>query len=281
MIRRDDGGDWLIIEQAEHARLAVELARAWGNDRFPALAIAATGTTIKSRPPTGIEGRAWGRACAAFDAAIAHHDDGWKEWDRQPRLDPQTGRPRDFLEMRMRDSTAIWTRSIAELRENGFPLPAYAVSSHFCFLAERAQDRDRDPDDQQTAALFLAEQRALHAALEADADSAGTGDDFRAFGELGYRTVQFFDRLSLWLCCAERSQPQSLAVPTGGTVTLIPSPDNPREISIEPTPLGAAAIKLETFVKRLPAREYMSQAELESVFSTAPPERLNWIVGSA
>jgi hypothetical protein len=182
--------------------------------------------------------------------------------------------------MRMRDSTAMWMRSIAELREESLPLSAYAVSRHFCFLAERALEKNRDPDDQQAAALFLAEQRALHTALEADADLAGTGDDFRAFGELGYRTVQFFDRLSLWLCCAERSQPQSFAVPTGGTVTLMPSPQKPREITIEPPPLGTATVRLETVAKRLPARAYASEGELQTVFSTAAAERLNWIVGN-
>ena len=37
MIRRDDGGDWLLIDQIQHARLAAEIARAWGNDRFKPL----------------------------------------------------------------------------------------------------------------------------------------------------------------------------------------------------------------------------------------------------
>jgi hypothetical protein len=33
MIRRDDGGDWIIIEQIKHANLAAEIARAWGNQQ--------------------------------------------------------------------------------------------------------------------------------------------------------------------------------------------------------------------------------------------------------
>ncbi|HEV8068888.1 MAG TPA: DUF3891 family protein [Planctomycetaceae bacterium] len=34
MIRRDDCGDWIIIEQIKHANLAAELSRAWGNEQF-------------------------------------------------------------------------------------------------------------------------------------------------------------------------------------------------------------------------------------------------------
>ena len=34
MIRRDDGGDSIIIEQIKHAHLAAEIARAWGNQQF-------------------------------------------------------------------------------------------------------------------------------------------------------------------------------------------------------------------------------------------------------
>ena len=29
MIRRDDGGDWLLIDQIQHARLAADIARGW------------------------------------------------------------------------------------------------------------------------------------------------------------------------------------------------------------------------------------------------------------
>ena len=54
-------------------------------------------------------------AALAGDPAIlrgvAHHDDGWAEWDAAPRVNPANGMPRSFLEMRMRDSTAIWTRA--------------------------------------------------------------------------------------------------------------------------------------------------------------------------
>ena len=136
MIRRDDRGDWLVIAQVEHARLAGELARVWGNERVASLAAF----------PTLV----WG---------IEHHDDGWREWDDAPRINPATGFPRSFLEMRMRDSTAIWTRSIAVCSSD--PLAGIAVSRHFCYLAEQVLSSGRaDADDRESIDRFLQEQAA-------------------------------------------------------------------------------------------------------------------------
>ena len=32
MIRRQDKNNWLLIDQVSHARIAADLARAWGNE---------------------------------------------------------------------------------------------------------------------------------------------------------------------------------------------------------------------------------------------------------
>ena len=72
MIRRDDGDDWIIIEQIKHANLAAAIVRAWGNERVEPLGLS---------HPSGL----------ALYQAVSHHDDGWSEWDWAPRLDPRTG----------------------------------------------------------------------------------------------------------------------------------------------------------------------------------------------
>src|ERR1700685_1108206 len=175
MIRRDDRGDWLIIEQVEHARLVGELANAWGNERVAPLA--------------AYPGLVWG---------IEHHDDGWSAWDAAPAVHPETGIPRSFLEMRMCDSTAIWTRSIAVC--SAHPLAGIGVSRHFCYLARQAGEREwASADDREAIDRFLRGQSIVHAdlaATEREQASAAltpqTGEDLERSFELAYHAVQFF-----------------------------------------------------------------------------------------
>src|SRR5579862_8870095 len=141
MIRRDDGEHWLLIDQQEHAHLAAEVAAVWCAD-----------ASTTNGVPQWVRDQIW--------LAVARHDDGWAVWDQAPRVDPATGVPRDFMEMRMADSTEIWSRSIEGCATH--PLSAYAVSRHFCYLAEQVRDgRRSDLDDLQAVDRFLQEQVAV------------------------------------------------------------------------------------------------------------------------
>lgn len=259
MIRRDDRGDWLIIPQIEHARLAGELALAWGNARVRSLA--------------GFPNLLWG---------VGHHDDGWRDWDEAPRLKPETGFPRSFNEMRMRDSTAIWTQSIEICSAD--PLAGIAVSRHFCYLARHVQSSGHaDVDDLAAIDQFLAEQANVEAALSnrarLEAAGARSHQDFETLFDFGLHAVQFFDNVSLWLCCAERHESESVTTPSGETIRLLPRAAG--MIGIDPYPLGVDSLVLMTPVRRLAARRYGSDAELQAALQTAPLETLAWTVGPA
>jgi hypothetical protein len=254
LIRRDDHGDWLIIPQIEHARIAGELARAWGNERFASLAAF----------PTIL----W---------AVEHHDDGWRDWDAAPRLNPATGIPRSFMEMRMRDSTAIWTRSIDFCSSE--PLAGIAVSRHFTYLAEQVRSGGRsDADDLEAIDRFLGDQDnesgdlAPRLRRAEDATVVATCDR-------GFRTVRFFDAVSLWLCCAERQEPEQMTAPDGESIKLIP--EDAWHVAIDPYPLGVNTPRLQTFARRVAARRYENDDDFLATFDAAPLELLAWTIGRA
>lgn len=254
MIRREDGNDWLLIPQIEHAHLAADIAARWGNDQVPAFPHA-----------------------EQLVSAVLHHDDGWREWDAAPHIDPANGIPRSFLEMRMRDATEIWTRSIAICGDIG-PLNGIWVSKHFCWLAEQAREsRSDEPDDLQAIEMFLDAQEQLQHRWKATVVHESIDGGFHA--------VQFFDRLSLWLCCATRTEPLEIDCPGFGSIRLTPSTDN--RIVIAPDPLSADGsrsekpLELSVTARRLPARRYNDDAELQAILQSAPSGRIAWMLSAS
>jgi hypothetical protein len=230
------------------------LASVWGNERFAPLSIF----------PTIV----W---------AVDHHDDGWREWDVAPRINPETGIPRSFMEMRMRDSTAIWTRSINFCSRE--PMAGIAVSRHFTHLAEQVRNGGRtDADDLEAIARFLRDQ---------DNESGDLGPKLRRPEDetvvrncdLGFRTVRFFDAISLWLCCAERREPEQMTAPNGESITLIPK--EAWHIAIDPYPLSVTAPRLQTFARRVAARRYENDDDFQAAFNATPFELLTWKIQRA
>src|SRR6187401_2881008 len=106
MIRReikpnDKSTIWLLVSQVEHAQISGELVRNWRDEFSPDVA-----------------------------EAITHHDDGWAEWESEPKMNAVIGAPYSFLEMPLAESLVIWDRSIVSARKFG-PLAGYIVAGHF------------------------------------------------------------------------------------------------------------------------------------------------------
>ena len=74
MIRTETPTHWLLVSHPDHARLAGQIADAWGNDVF-------------ARP----------EPYDSLRYAIYHHDDGWLDRDAAPRLTP-AGLPEAFTQ---------------------------------------------------------------------------------------------------------------------------------------------------------------------------------------
>lgn len=250
MIRRDDGNDWLLIAQADHAHLSGQVAAVWGNEAVPPLPV----------PDLLVP-------------AIRDHDEGWRDWECAPKVDVGTGRPVQFTEMPMAESTAIWSRSIA-FCGRGSPLGGIWVSRHFCWLAEQAQQNRTDPDDLAAIEAFLNQQEPLQRQWREEASAALDEEQVEELIRNGFRFVQFFDRLSLWLCCAPRSEPYEIGFPVDQSLRLIP--ETPSDIKIAPWPLSIDRLELTVPVRRLLARPYTDDTDLRSTLTAAPLETLHW-----
>ncbi len=258
MIRRElrfaDGQpQWLLISQIEHARLSGELASRC-IDRFGA-------------PSGGLSS-----VRQELLDAITHHDDGWLEWERAPRLDPEHGRPLSFLELPPAEAFLIWDRSIQVARTIG-ELAGWIVAGHFsallCTVGQHASEpiaRDwlRGVATQRSEwfALWRARDAALHTAeLAAEA----------------LQWLQLFDILSLWPCSqypvpGEHAPryPQPFSFAAQGTLVreIRPAseqpPGGPCRIVFDPWPFVETEFLLTARGALVPARPYASSQELQA-----------------
>ncbi len=253
MIRREvrfaDGvPQWLLISQVEHARLSGELAQR---------CITRFGEPINSLDHVRQE----------LLQAIFHHDDGWLEWETEPRLDPELGRPLSFLELPLGESLEIWERSIQAASEVS-DLAAWVVAGHFSALhARHAVDK--------SAREWLREVAARRSTWFA---SWHSGDESLHTAEVAgeaLRWLQLFDILSLWPCSqypvvGEQAPPWPEPFRTAEDWLLVreirPASESsfgkPFRIVFDPWPFVnyEVHVKVEAYV--VPTKHYASAREL-------------------
>ena len=283
MIRRDvvlaDGSPgWLLIPQPEHARLSGELAAAC---RPEFLFGDSSQGEFASPEASAIRQEVL--------AAIAHHDDGWDEWERTPQVDPQSGRPLSFTELAPAEAFAIWSQCIDGAESIG-PLAAWMVAGHFSRLLAHAEHLKRAPlapDWQRTTsdrrhAWFVAwstEDKSLHTA---------------GLAATALQWLWAFDEASLWLCCdgppgAEAPSPPGRAFVAGREtpveMQLIERPpashgsiDALILASAAPWRFSVGSIELAASGLAIPAREYRHAAEM---FDAGTSWRIHWRLAPA
>lgn len=71
------------------------------------------------------------------------HDDGWTEWERAPRTQPD-GAPVDFQDMEADEHAAIWDAGIAAVQRDIGPFAAAVLARHAQALAEPESPRFDD-----------------------------------------------------------------------------------------------------------------------------------------
>ena len=287
MIRRDAIGPdgracWILISQIEHARLAGSLAAPWGRPPFAPLV-----------PRDEVL------------AAVTHHDDGWRDWEQRIHLDPAHARPRDFMEMPLEDSLAIWSGSIESAAAIG-PLAGYMVAGHFLHLlkASKAWEEaeganNQNSNDSTPAATHDAAHRWAQAQEAQQARWLGqwlaagdrvsenvnrvkerhgasrrlrAGDRAPEIALQAVALLRFFDAVSLWFCCRNRTDPYNLDPPGGPTLTLAPGRED--RVGCSPWPFLVPRLELQVQGQSIPARPYRSDAELAA--ADRQPLTLRW-----
>lgn len=246
MLVRPDGDAVLAIGQPAHAWLSGQLARAWGNERFPA--------------PAPRE-----EVCLAAE----QHDAGMADWERRPTLNAKTGLPRSFMELELAEHLEIWW-SAAPLVLSQSRYAALLVSLHGSALYERRDLARLAPAEVERVRAFLAGQRELQerllAGLRADPrTAAAAGDDAVRRNQ---RLVWTWDSLSLGLLLGWAPF-ELAAVPAADSEVDVAVRASDGAVTLDPWPFGAPRVTVRCEGRRLAGR-FDDEAAMREALAAAP-----------
>jgi hypothetical protein len=246
MVLREDEGAVVCIGQPAHAWVSGQLARAWGNEDFPA--------------PEPRE-----EVCLAAE----QHDVGMADWDASPERNPATGRPQSFLEMPVQRHLALWSQAPLRARSQS-RYAALLVSLHGTTLYAM-RDLDREPPETAAAIRdYLAAQRDLQDRLRETLTADPAYAEHAAAGPLdaNRRFVFALDGISLALCLG--SYPWSVRDVPGatGSADLIVTGEG-TEASVDPWPFAAERLTVRCDGRRLEER-FDDQAAMLGALECAP-----------
>jgi hypothetical protein len=204
-------------------------------------------------------------------AAIYHHDDGWDEWERSPGVDAELGHPLEFTELPTKDSLAIWRRSIA-IGEKIGPLAAYVIAGHFCYLLEKSAAWKLSDDTGETARAWSHEFRDKQSGWLDQWIGQGPTTEKLEIADLALSFLQSLDAVSLWFCCAERSDRHNMALPIRETISFVP--ESPYRVRVNPWPSSAEEQEIHVHGMQMQAARFDTPAD----FATAEREtvKLSW-----
>ncbi len=279
IVRRRGGLD--LVTQGEHARLAGDLAAAWGNAAFAG--------------PARREG---------LLLAARRHDDGWRSSDDTPAFDAARARPLHFLELGLAELMALYEPGVRAVQADD-PYAGLLVSMHWIGLLHGRWGLEGAAPAAlaaQAGELRLAEEaRWARARLDAW-DGAGPRSAFEAGLWHDYDLLQAVDQLSLALCTMDPDVPADpgrapvrvsatlaeiehdravrivAGAPTGPArshVDLAVTVADRGVARVEPWPLRDEC-SVEIAIRRIPDRTYASAHDAARAWADADVRRVDW-----
>ncbi|MFM9125916.1 MAG: DUF3891 family protein [Actinomycetota bacterium] len=247
MIVRPTGDTAEIVTQVDHAVISGILAEAWSASGPDAL-----------------------RPRDAIVTAARLHDIGWRHWEAAPRLNPDTGRPANFLDVVIDEHLRLYRLGIEEV-EAVDPWAGMLVSMHAAGIytgrygSQPALLLSRAPDVQAVVDAFVAEQEARYGGAQVALDV--TDDElWRA-----YLLLQVFDRLSLRLCQGDPAGPGPMEIALPGERVLRVEPDAGCD-RLDPWPFDADEIRVGIPTRVVPLAGYDGDDALGAALTGAAVE---------
>jgi len=262
MLIRCEDGDLIVVRQTDHMAQVARIAEAWGNARYPA---------PEHREET--------------IRAAALHDNGWRDWEEQPTLVPETGRPRNLGEVQTPVHAAFYAAGV----ERAAAIDPYAgllVSLHATALytGVRGWDTstltpltpaDLDAVGRSFVARQCAVQGQLRTALAASSRFGAAVEPARL--RSAYLRLRAWDQLSLYFVFQGMGDGRLDHVPAAeGESSITLRQIGPYAATAHPWPFAHDRVDAPVVVTRAPDRRYGSGAEFLATLTAATPQVITY-----
>jgi hypothetical protein len=265
MIVQEQGDQLILIRQTDHAVLSGFFAREWGNDLF--------------HRPEPFE---------SLLLAASEHDNGWRDWELQPQIDPKTRLPYSFMSIPTDAHIELYQRGIERVVKSD-RYAGLLVSMHASGLYDRARAtipgfsaKYVKSTESELVNGFLQglklQQLRLKVDLRADAGKKEFVQD--KLLEANSRRLEALDRLSLYFCMS--SVPHDATIDTvpvddqGSEVDWELRPRGPNAVALGPYPFRREPLQVSILVRRVPKRLYANSLEFQNTLARAPYSALNF-----
>ena len=263
VVRELKDGRCFVSTQEDHAELSAQLAAHWGNERFSQL-----------------------RPYKTMVFATTFHDSGYREFEANPPINVQKGRPyahREEVPSFEAIELEAYTRNVDWVRSHD-PYAGLLVSMHRTGLWQNRYNvftqpsmrlRERSPQVQ--AVKKELERKQEQYKQELAAGNPGFENELA----YNYRALQIFDLLSLYFCCdgyASDSQfkeysiaPVRVAYDSTEEVELRIVPDG-NAVRFDPYPFDVSPLRVSVRARMLSIEGEMSEDSGLEVYQKAPRE---------
>jgi hypothetical protein len=262
MLRSKTDGGWWLITHPDHAHLAGEFAKHWGNDLF-----------ASPEPREHVL------------RGIYAHDDGWRARDANPLVTKQgapaafsvelVGKYSAFEDIDLSDYLAVRRQAVHLMAEED-PYAAILISMHtYNLLTQRADRSTIRAQDLPSLDAFLQEQTALQHDLRdqllAANDLPPSSLDLCTFHRY-FELLQACDNLSL-LSCVDYGGPATLlhlfATTDGATTEIKVERLGERLFRLSPYPFATPTISLTFPTRFVPGDTFASAGDLRDALNHA------------
>jgi hypothetical protein len=264
MIVQEQDDQLILIRQTDHAVLSGFFLREWGNDLF--------------QRPEPFE---------SLLLAASEHDNGWRDWELQPQIDPKTRLPYSFMSIPTDTHIELYQRGIERVVKSD-RYAGLLVSMHASGLYDRARAtipgfsaKYVKSTETELVGGFLQglklQQLRLKVDLRADAGTKEFVQD--KLLEANSRRLEALDRLSLYFCMSSVPHDATIdAVPVdqGSEVDWELRPHGPNAVSLGPYPFRREPLQVSILTRRVPKRLYANSLEFQKTLARAPYSVLNF-----
>jgi Protein of unknown function (DUF3891) len=272
MIVQEQGDELVLIRQTDHAVLSGFLAREWGNDLF--------------QRPEPFE---------SLLLAAAEHDNGWREWELLPQIDPKTHSPYTFMSLPTAAHIDLYQQGIERVVKRD-RYAGLLVSMHASGLYDRARAtipgfsaKYVKTDENEMVNAFLQGLRLQQLRLKVDLRGDAAVKDLvqDKLVESNARRLEALDRLSLYFCMSGTPHDATIeSVPLddhGSEVDWELRPDGPTAVSLGPYPFRREPLQVSILTRRVPKRLYVDSLDFQKTLARAPYTAVNFTLhaGSA